>query len=81
MSSLTKVLGVVAVAASPRKPPRIATERLQLLRGWAPEVWRIGWVDALLAADDPCDVGASPDVEALRNAIWHKVSPAREGKR
>ncbi|MFG1955049.1 hypothetical protein [Micromonospora sp. NPDC048830] len=81
MHSLTKVLGVVAVAASPRRPPRIATERLQLLRGWAPEVWRVGWVDALLAADDPRDVGASPDVEALRNAIWQKVGATREGKR
>lgn len=81
MSGLYKVLGLVAVAASPRRPPRIATERLQLLRGWTPEVWRIGWVDALLAADDPHDVGASPDIEALRTAIWQKVQATRDGTR
>ncbi|WP_433121984.1 hypothetical protein [Micromonospora sp. CA-246542] len=72
------LLGVVAVAASPRRPPRIATERLQLLRGWTPQIWRVDWVDALLAADDPRDVGAPPDVEALRTAIWQKIAP-REG--
>ncbi|MGN9806584.1 hypothetical protein [Micromonospora sp. L32] len=81
MSGLMKVLGVVAVAASPRRPPRIATERLQLLGGWAPEIWRVGWVDALLAADDPRDVGAPPDIEALRTAIWQKLHTPREGKR
>jgi hypothetical protein len=79
--SRINVLGVVAVAASPRRPPRIAAERLALLRGWAPQLWRVGWVDALLAADDPRDVGASPDVEALRSAIWQKVRPTPEGRR
>ncbi|TDB80178.1 hypothetical protein E1182_09925 [Micromonospora sp. KC721] len=80
MSSLMKVLGVVAVAASPRRPPRIATERLQLLAGWVPHVWRVGWVDALLAADDPRDVGAAPDVDALRTAIWQKAQATWERK-
>ncbi|MFY1599854.1 hypothetical protein [Micromonospora sp. WMMD737] len=69
MSGATTVLGVVAVAASSRRPPRIATERLHLLSGWAPRVWRVGWVDALLAADDPADVGTPPDVDALRHAL------------
>lgn len=77
MSHTTSVLGVVAVAASPRRPPRIATERLQLLGGWVPKVWRVGWVDALLAVDDPRDVGVPPDVEALRTAIWQTTT--REG--
>lgn len=75
------VLGVVAVAASPRRPPRIVTERLHLLRGWIPAIWNVGWVDALLAADDPRDVGASPDIEALRHAIWQKIHTPRENKR
>ncbi|MEV0005861.1 hypothetical protein AB0H28_26750 [Micromonospora sp. NPDC050980] len=79
--SRINVLGVVAIAASPRRPPRIATERLDLLRGWAPQLWRVGWVDALLAADDPRDVGASPDVEALRNAIWQRVhTPSKDNR-
>lgn len=75
------VLGVVAVAASPRRPPRIVTDRLHLLRGWAPAVWNVGWVDALLAADDPHDVGASPDIEALRHAIRQKIHPPQESPR
>ena len=81
MSSLIRLLGVVAVDASPRRPPRIATERLHLLRGWAPALWRVGWVDALLATDDPRDVGASPDIEALRTAIWQRIPTPRESTR
>lgn len=81
MPASMTLLGVVAVAASPRRPPRIATERLQLLRGWAPQVWHVGWVDALLAADDPRDVGAPPDVEALRTAIWQKARMNLDGNR
>ncbi|MGC4808649.1 hypothetical protein [Micromonospora sp. DT233] len=79
MSARTRVLGVVAVAASPRRPPRIATERLHLLRGWVPAIWRVGWIDALLAADDPRDIGASPDIETLRTAIWQKLHTPGEG--
>jgi hypothetical protein len=63
------VLGVAAVAASPRRMPRIAAERLQLLAGWVPTVWRIGWIEALLAADEPREVGMPPDVDALRRAV------------
>lgn len=73
-----KLAGVVAVAASPRRPPRIATERLQLLRGWAQRIWHVAWIEALTAADDPTDVGVPPDIEALRHAIW---PTSREGTR
>jgi hypothetical protein len=69
----TRVLGVAAVAASAKRPPRIAIERLQLLAGWVPSVWRIGWVDAFLAVDDPADLGMPPDVEAVRHAIQMAV--------
>ena len=64
-----RLVGVVTVAASARRAPRIAVERLQLLAGWAPKVWRVGWVEALLAADDPRDVGVPPDVDELRYAV------------
>lgn len=64
-----QVTGIVAVAASPRRPPRLATDRLRLLSGWVPRVWRVGWVDALLAADDPTEVGMPPDVDALRHHL------------
>ncbi|MEV0732378.1 hypothetical protein [Polymorphospora sp. NPDC050346] len=68
--SQVRLLGVVAVAASQKRPPRIATERLQLLAGWAPNVWHIGWTEALLAADHPTDIGAHPpDVEHLRHTL------------
>ncbi len=40
-----RVLGLVVVAASPRRPPRIAAERVQLLAGWVPHLWRVGWSD------------------------------------
>ncbi|MGC4876218.1 hypothetical protein ACLQ26_08155 [Micromonospora sp. DT43] len=64
-----RVRGLVAVAASPRKPPRIVVERLQLLAGWVPALWRVGWQEVLLAADDPTDVGIPHDVAALRDSI------------
>lgn len=64
-----RVRGLVAVAASPRRPPKIVLERLQLLSGWLPALWRVGWQEALLAADDPTDVGTPPDVAALRDSI------------
>ena len=81
MSSVIRLHGVVAVDASPRRAPRMASERLHLLKGWVPTLWRVGWVDALLAADDPRDVGVPPDIEALRAAIWQKVHTPRESTR
>jgi hypothetical protein len=64
-----QLVGVVAVAGSARKPPRLAAERLQLLGGWVPAVWRVGWVEEYLAADHPLDLGVPPDVAALRHAV------------
>jgi hypothetical protein len=65
-----RVLGLVVVAASPKRPPKIVTERLQLLAGWLPKsIWHVGWMEALLAADNPADVGVPPDVQALRRGL------------
>lgn len=65
-----RVLGLVVVAASAKRPPKIVTERLQLLAGWLPKtIWRVGWTEALLAADNPADVGVPPDVQALRQGL------------
>jgi hypothetical protein len=64
-----RVRGIVAVAASARRPPKIVDERLQLLKGWVPNLWKVGWQEVLLAADEPSDVGLPPDVAALRDAL------------
>ncbi|MFY1573341.1 hypothetical protein ACN26Z_00405 [Verrucosispora sp. WMMD703] len=80
VARMTWLLGVVAVAASPRRPPRIATERLRLLSGWAPQIWRVGWIDDLLAVDEPTDIGTPPDIEALRTTIWHTLHAKQRGR-
>lgn len=67
--SNVRVMGLVVVAASPKRPPKIVTERLQLLGGWLPSIWRVGWVETLLAADDPMDVGVPPDVQTVSHAL------------
>jgi hypothetical protein len=64
-----RVLGLVVVAGSPRRPPKVVTERLKAVGNWVPEVWRVGWVDALLAVDDARDIGVPPDVETVRVAL------------
>jgi hypothetical protein len=46
-----QVLGLVVVAAGPGKPAKIVRERLELAKGWMPEVWRVPWVPELLAID------------------------------
>lgn len=75
----TRLLGLVVVAASERSDSGRAADRLRVLRGWLPQLqtvdghrpalWRIGWVQTLLAVDDPLDVGIPPDVDALRHAL------------
>lgn len=70
----TKILGLVTVAASARKPPRRAAERLQMLAGWVPARWRVGWVEEYLAADDPRELGVPPDVATLRHALDRTLS-------
>jgi hypothetical protein len=46
-----EVLGLVVVAAGPARPPKLVRERLDLVAGWMPKVWRIPWVPELLAID------------------------------
>lgn len=70
----TTILGLVIVAASARKPPRRAVERLQMLAGWVPARWRVGWVEEYLAADDALELGVPPDVEALRHALSRSLT-------
>jgi hypothetical protein len=65
----TRVLGVVAVAASASRPPRRAAERLRLLAGWVPATWRVAWVEEYLAADDARELGLPPDVATIRHAL------------
>jgi hypothetical protein len=70
-----QLAGVVAIPASDRRPPRVALERLRLIAGWVPELWRLGWVEEYLATDDPRDLGKPPpDVAALR----HTAARARQ---
>jgi hypothetical protein len=68
----TRLAGIVAIPASHRRSPRVALERLQLLAGWVPALWRLRWVEEYLATDDPGDLGnPPPDVVALRGAVTH----------
>jgi len=63
------VLGLVVVAGSPHRPPKVVTDRIALLTGWVSRVWRVGWCRELLAVDDPRDVGMPPDVDAVRAGL------------
>jgi hypothetical protein len=72
----TKIVGVVSVAASARKPPRRATERLRMLSGWVPAWWQVGWIEEYLAADHPRTLGMSPDVATLHHALSRTLSRA-----
>jgi len=65
-----RVQGIVVVAGSEKRPPKIVTERIQLLKGWVPNVWQVGWQEVFLSVDDPIDIGSPPpDVAALRQSI------------
>jgi hypothetical protein len=70
-----RVMGLVGVAASARKPPRRAVERWRLLAGWLPAVWRVGWVEEYLAVDHAPDIGVPPDVAALQHALTSQTRP------
>ena len=78
LPSGVRVVGLVAVAASRRRPARLVVERLKLMRSWLPAVWRVGWVEALLATTELGDVGPSPDVLAVREAVGRSVIEAVE---
>ncbi|WP_432832718.1 hypothetical protein [Dactylosporangium sp. CA-092794] len=73
----TRVLGVVVVAASARRPPRRALERVRLLAGWVPALWRVRWVEEYLAADNPRDLGVPPEVAAMRHHLSTQLAPER----
>ena len=65
------LMGLVAVAAEPgRRVPQIARERLELVSGWLPAVWRVPWVPVALATD-PDNVA---QCEPLRRAIPQELT-------
>lgn len=68
-----QLLGLVGVAASPKRAPKAVLDRWKLISGWVPEVWRVGWVEAYLAVDDPVTVGPHPDMEALRHHLGRAI--------
>lgn len=47
----TVLLGLVAVAAGPKRAPKLARDRLELVAGWCPQVWEVPWVGDLLGLD------------------------------
>jgi hypothetical protein len=59
------LLGLVAVAAAPGRPSKIARERLDLVAGWVRNVYRMPWVPEALATDKD----QIPSCEALRRAV------------
>jgi hypothetical protein len=59
------LLGLVAVAAAPGRPPKIARERLDLIAGWVRTVWRMPWVPEALITDEK----QVPDCQALQRAV------------
>lgn len=66
--------GLVTIPASAQRPPRIATERLRLLAGWVPALWRVGWVEEYLATDVPRDLGTPPpDMATLQRLAMRAV--------
>jgi hypothetical protein len=75
-----RLLGLVVVAASPRRrpprgAPRIVEERIDVMSRWLPRIWRVGWTDHLLAVDDPAALGIPPDVVVLRDDIRALLAP------
>jgi hypothetical protein len=66
--------GLVTIPASAQRPPRIAMERLRLLAGWVPTLWRVGWVEEYLATDVPRDLGTPPpDMATLQRLAMRAV--------
>lgn len=59
------LLGLIAVAAGPGRPPRIVRERVELVGGWVGRVFRVPWVADLLATD----LANVPQCQALLRAI------------
>ncbi len=65
----TRLLGMVTVAASPRRVPRRVRDELRLIAGWVPHLWPVRWVEELIAVGDPRLLGVPPDVAALRERV------------
>jgi hypothetical protein len=46
-----EVAGLVVVAAAPGKPHQLIRQRVRLVGGWMPQVWRVPWVPELIYTD------------------------------
>jgi hypothetical protein len=61
-----RLLGLIVVAAEPgRRMPQLARERLELVAGWLPAVYRMPWVSMTLGVDPDSVARCEP----LRRAI------------
>lgn len=67
-------LGLIAVAAGPGRPPRLARERLDLVAGWVRNVHRIPWVAEALAADPDRVAECQPLHRAIPRDLFELVT-------
>ncbi|GAA4947092.1 hypothetical protein [Actinoplanes utahensis] len=69
-----RALGLV-VAASSHRPPKAVTDRVRLMPGWVPAVWRIGRHGAFPAVEDvPAPGRRAPEVATAWHGMVHTTT-------